>query len=148
MKRLLCCLLLCSSIAIGQAPGIEQVQHARKAFIELDANDLSADAIHLALSTSRLGWTDDRGSADVILKFDRNVSDTKTTTEGTATNISVSWTYSLNVTLPDGTSVDHESASGNFVPRSDRTEEGWLKFLRTRPEYAITNEFLAKANFK
>ena len=142
-KLLLVCFL---SIAIGfaQSLSVDQARLVHKVFIESGANGMPFDAVHLALSSTRIGWTEDRGSADLILKFDREVSHTDKSEEGRQNRIGIHWTYTLVASSPDGNVLYRDAAQENFVIRSDKSEDGWVKYLRSTPEYTLTKKLTSQ----
>jgi hypothetical protein len=118
-----------------------------KVYIESNDSSFSADAVHLALSSSKVGWTADKGSADVILSFSRDLASTDTTTSGTQTSIAVHWTITLKALNKDGVELWHESQAldtTNF--RKSQTEEVWLTYLRRTEIYKLTKDFLSQVH--
>jgi hypothetical protein len=142
-KLLLLCFLT-TAIGFPQNLSIDQARQIHKVFIESGANGMPFDAVHLALSSTRIGWTEDRGSADLILKFDREVSHTDKSEQGDKIRIGIHWTYTLIASLPDGNVLYRDSAAENFVIRTDKSEEGWMKYLRSTPEYTLTRKLTSQ----
>jgi hypothetical protein len=139
MKRSLNFLLICllsTAIGLPQSFSANPARQVHKVFIESEVND----AVHLALSSTTIGWTNDRNSADLILKFDREVSRTDKSQEGDKIKIGIHWTYTLIASLPDGSVFYQDSAQEHSSPRTDKSEEGWLKYLRSTPEYTLTRK--------
>jgi hypothetical protein len=142
-KLLLLC-FLSTVIGLGQTLSTDQARRVHKVFIETGANGMPFDAVHLALSSTRIGWTDDRGSADLILKFDREVAHSDRSEVGNQIQIGIHWTYTLVASLPDGSVLYRDSASENFAPRSDKSEAGWVNYLRSTPEYTLTKKLASQ----
>jgi hypothetical protein len=143
MKRSLNLWLICflyTAVGLAQSSSVDQSQQIRKVFIESEVND----AVHLALSSTRIGWTNDRNSADLILKFDREVSHTDKSQEGDKIRIGIHWTYTLIASLPDGSIFYRDSTPESSSPRTDKSEEGWLKYLRSTPEYTLSRKLAAQ----
>jgi hypothetical protein len=138
-KLLLLC-FLSTTIGLTQSLSIDQARQVHKVFIESEVND----AVHLALSSTRIGWTEDRGSADLILKFDRQVSSTDKSEQGDKIKIGIHWTYTLIASLPGGSVLYRDSAPEHFVARSDKSEAGWVNYLRMTPEYTLTKKLTSE----
>jgi hypothetical protein len=125
------------------------VKAAKSVLIENTSGDSSAlDSIHLILASSRLGWTDDRSRADLILKFDRAASERNRSTNGNAITIGIRNSYTLDVTDKNGTVVWKDSVE--FDPsanvRTDRTEHSWIEYLHKHPAAKLAANFLKFMN--
>lgn len=82
------------------------------------------------------------------MKFDRQVASTAKSQQGTQIKVGINWNYTLVATLPDGTIVAKFETPDDLHPRTDRSEQGWVSYLRTTSEYKLTNELLAKFHLK
>jgi len=125
------------------------VKGAKSVLIENASGDSSVlDSIHLILASSRLGWTDDRDKADLILKFDRAASEGNRSTAGNTITISIRNSYTLEVTDKNGTVVWKDSVE--FDPtsnvRTDRTEHSWIEYLHKHPAAKLTANLLKLMN--
>jgi hypothetical protein len=122
---------------------------AKRVLIENISGDSSAlDSIHLILASSRLGWTDDRDRADLILKFYRAASEGNRSTNGNTIEISIRNSYRLEVTDKNGAVVWKDSIE--FDPssnvRTDRTEHSWIEYLHRHPAAKLAANFLKLMN--
>jgi hypothetical protein len=138
--KLLLIYLLSITAGLAQSLSVGQARQVHKVFVESEVND----AVHLALSSTKIGWTDDRASADLILKFDRKVSSTETSEQETTLKTQIHWTYTLIASLPDGSFLYRDSAPEHFVLRTDKSEVGWVNYLRSTPEYELTKKLTSQ----
>jgi hypothetical protein len=121
------------------------VRAARSVLIKNTSGDSSVlDSVHLILASSRLGWTDDRDKADLILKFSRAASEGDRSTNGNALSIHIRNFYALEVTDKNGTVVWKDSVE--FDPssnlRTDKTEHSWIEYLHKHPAAKLVANFL------
>jgi hypothetical protein len=142
--RLLLACVFAASVCHSQSLPVVQLSEARTVFIESEANNMPLDAVHLALSSSRLRWVEDRQTADLILKFNREVAKTDRSVQGNQISFGVHWNYTLVVSLPNGTILYRDQAPEHFVPGTDSSEEGWIKYLRTTPKYGLTKKLASQ----
>jgi hypothetical protein len=140
LARFLLLPVLCTALCQSQTIPSAQAQKIRTVFIESEA----VDAVHLALSSTRFHWSEDRQTADLILKFDREVAKTDRTVQGNQISIGIHWTYTLVASLPDGTIVYRDSAPETGAHRTDQSEDAWVKYLRETPEYGLTKKLASQ----
>jgi hypothetical protein len=138
--KLLLLYFLSTTIGLAQSLSVDHARQVHRVFIESEVDD----AVHLALSSTTIGWTRDRGSADLVLKFDRAVSSTDTSAQGSATKTEIHWTYTLIASSPDGVILHQYSTPENLAVRSDKSEVGWLNYLRSTPEYTLTKKLTSQ----
>ncbi len=122
---------------------------AKTVLLENTSGDSSVlDSAHLILASSRLGWTDDRGRADLILKFSRAASEGNRSTNDNAISISIRNFYTLEVTDKTETVVWKDSVE--FDPlsnvRPDKTEHSWIEYLHKHPAAKLVANFLKLTN--
>jgi hypothetical protein len=118
---------------------------ARSVFIENISGDSSVlDSVHLILASSRLGWSDERDRADLILKFDSGASEGNRSTDGNTISINIRNFYTLEVTDKNGATIWKESVE--FDPssnvRADKTEHSWIDYLHKHPAAKLVANFL------
>ena len=133
-------LFVCS--LCGQLQKSPSGGHVPVIYLDYAANDLSHDAIDLALSTSSFRMTETREDADLVLRFDRQVSKLDRKTDGNQINIGVSWELHLDVSDRNGKGIWKSSMPLAMPLRTGHTEDAWIAFLRQTSEYQITKQFL------
>ncbi len=144
MKTLVITLLLATAAPLqAQFTSHPTTPPRQKVYIEFAAKNLSEDAIHLALSTSKLSWADEREDADLIFHFDRNITKENRQIQGNEINISMSWQVTLSVINKNGKEVwKGNEPLDTTNTRSDSTEESYIAFLRRDAEYKLTKRFM------
>jgi hypothetical protein len=125
------------------------VRAARSLFIENTSGDSSVlDSVHLILASSRMGWSDERGKADLILRFGTSASEGDRSTNGNTISIKVRNFYTLEVVDRNGTTVWKDSVEDDPLSnvRTDRTERSWIEYLHKHPAAKLVANFLKLTN--
>lgn len=130
----------------GQQQKSTNVSRTPVIYLDFAANNLSQDAIDLALSTSSFRITETRENADFVLRFDRQVSNLDRKQNGNQIDIGVSWDLHLDVTDREGKQIWRSSMPLAMPASTGHTEDAWVARLRKTSEYQITKQFLAQTH--
>jgi hypothetical protein len=125
------------------------ISAARSVFIENTSGDSSVlDSVHLILASSRMGWSDEREKADLILNFGSRASEGTRSTNGNSISIHIRNFYTLEVTDKNGTMVwkDEVEFDPSSNVRKDRTEQSWIEYLHKNPAANLVVHFLKLTN--
>ncbi len=135
-----------TSLSYGQQPSQPASPRPQVIYLEFAANNLSHDAIDLALSTSNFRETETLENADLVLHYDRNISSEGRKTNGNEIHISVNWDLSLVVVDRTGKQIWKASMPLAMPMNSGHTEDSWIDRLRLTSEYRITKQFLKETH--